>query len=77
MCKKYKTIMKSIILHSFAFILVGGLVSCANEYSYDDRDPEAYKKHWENNEYIKDNKFLYQISEECKENKETDCIDVH
>lgn len=77
MFEEYKTIVKSIIFQLIMLMLIGVLVSCANEYAYDDNNPEAYKKHWKNNEDIKDNKFLYQISEECKENKETDCIDLH
>ena len=44
------------------------LSTCADAYTYNPDSPEAYREHWENNEEIKDNKLLYQLSEECKEN---------
>jgi outer membrane biogenesis lipoprotein LolB len=55
-----------------AYIFITG---CASQYDYDPDNPEAYKKHWENKNSIKDNEFFYQISEECRENKDKDCID--
>ena len=61
------------------FVILGAIIclsSCASEYAYDSENPEAYKKHWEHNEEIKDNEFLYQISEECKENRGKHCIDL-
>lgn len=54
--------------------LIVSLCACANDYAYNESNPDSYKKHWENNKEIRDNRFLYQISEECKENKGNDCI---
>jgi hypothetical protein len=64
------------IKYFFLLVLFVFISGCANQYDYDPGNPEAYKKHWKNNEEIKDNEFLYQISEECKENKGKDCIDL-
>lgn len=61
----------------FGFIILSAIISlssCAREYAYNSDNPEAYKKHWENNEEIKNNELLYQISEECKQNKDKNCI---
>ena len=49
-------------------LVIALLQGCADPYIYDFENPEAYSKHWEKNQEIKDNKFLYQLSEECKEN---------
>lgn len=49
-------------------LVIALLQGCADPYIYDSENPEAYRKHWENNQEIKDNEFLYQLSEECKEN---------
>lgn len=53
------------------------LSACAETHAYNPDNPEAYRKHWENNEQIKDNKLLYQLSEECKESgnkKNNSCL---
>ncbi|HEY9049999.1 MAG TPA: hypothetical protein VIQ03_00555 [Gammaproteobacteria bacterium] len=60
------------LLHTL--ILCAGLLACANEYAYDSNNPDAYKKHWENNVESKNNEVLYLFSEECKENKEKTCF---
>jgi len=59
--------MKSYFLSIIALCITINLSSCANEYAYDEENPESYRKHWENNDEIKQNKLLYQLSEECDE----------
>ena len=66
--------MPSLLRNTFSFIIIISVCSCASEYAYNEENPEAYKKHWENNEESKDNKFLYQLSEECKANKDQTCF---
>lgn len=49
-----------LVLSLLVFVLIASTTSCADQYAYDDKNPEAYKKHWKNNKEIKDNEFLYQ-----------------
>ena len=49
--------------------LSAALCSCAETYAYDPGNPDAYRKHWENNPEIKENSFLYSLSEECRDGK--------
>jgi len=68
--------LKSTLLSTFILFYIIFLSSCASEYAYDNENPEAYKKHWKNNNEVKDNTFLYQLSEECKVNnkKSNNCF---
>ena len=55
------------------FTLIFGLSACANDFAYNNDNPESYKKHWENNEVVKENP-LHPFSEECKANRENICF---
>ena len=54
---------KAVLTITFAIVISG----CAGSYPYKEDKSNEYRKHWENNDKVKDNVFLYPLSVECEE----------